>query len=200
MKQEATNIENSTPVSKQLTTGAQEFFEENILFLQKSRSFLGREFLTWLWFVTESQGHQIRLPLLGEFRMFVDDKLVLVSHGGSALENTFKGGSPAFASEAKISLQTGKLVQEARFVVQQEDRFWSFGMRADDLSFRALKLPALQEPDPSAHLSERIRLSQTLVNVVQALFNQFMALRTQIEFSDEVTKMSHWLESKSTLH
>ena len=190
----------STEVGSFEKSTSQEFFEENIQFLQKSRAFVGREFLTWVWFVTESQGHILRFEDIGEWRMFVDDKIVLVSQGGSALENTLKGGSPAFATEAKISLLSGKLLQEARFVLQQEDRLWSFTLRADDLSFRGLRLPALQEPDPAAHLSLRLRYTQQLVDVVQALFRQFMELRTQESFRDEIVKMSHWLESKSTLH
>jgi hypothetical protein len=191
---------NATQEAKKPLSTQQEFFEENIQFLQKNRSFIGREFLTWLWFVTESQNHLLNIKPYGEIRLFVDDKLVLVSQGGSAVENTLKGGSPAFATEAKISLQSGKLVQEARFVLQKEDKFWSWTIRADDLSFRALKLPAMQEPDPSSHLAERIRSTQLLVNIVQSLFSEFMALRTQSSFSSEIQKMSHWLESKSTLH
>lgn len=173
-----------------------EFLEEGLRYLQTNRMFIGREFLTWLWFLSETQGHRIRLPELGEFRFFVDDRIVLTSPGGSVHENVLKGGTPAYATEAKVSLLSGKLVQEAKFVLQEADRQWSWTMRAEDLSLRGVKLPPVSEPEASAHMSARIRMMQTLVDVVDGLFKQFMSLRTNPAFEHELGRVGAWLASK----
>lgn len=173
-----------------------EFLEEGLRFLQTNRAFIGREFLTWLWFLSETQGHRIRLPELGEFRFFVDDRLVLTSPGGSVHENVLKGGTPAYATEAKVSLLSGKLVQEAKFVLQESERQWSWNMRADDLSLRGVKLPTVSEPDAAAHMASRVRMMQTLVDVMDGLFHQYMTLRITPAFEQELDRVSAWLASK----
>jgi hypothetical protein len=185
-----------------------DLFEENVRFLESSRAFLGREFLTWLWFHTETHNHLIKIDLSSEnksgataqYRLFLDDKIVLSAAGGSFQENALKGGSPAYAAEALVSLNSGKLVQEARFVMQNNDRQWSWTIRSEDLSLRNVKLPSLQETDPAAHLIERVRLTQELVDVVESLFRQFYALRSEKSFEQEQAKLVEWLEHKNTLN
>ena len=173
-----------------------EFLEEGLRFLQTNRTFIGREYLTWLWFLSETQGHRISLPEVGDFRFFVDDRIVLTSAGGSVHENVLKGGTPAYATEAKVSLLSGKLVNEAKFVLQESERQWSWSMRADDLGLRGVKLPAVSEPDAAAHMGARLKMMQTLVDVVDALFQQYMALRTTPAFEQELDRVSEWLASK----
>jgi len=175
-----------------------EFLEEGLRFLQTNRAFVGREFLTWVWFLTETQNHRIRLPEIGEFRFFVDDKLVLSSAGGNVLEHSLKGGTPAYASEARLSLLQGKLVAEAKFILQDTERQWIWSMRADDLGLRAVKLPAVNEPDAAAHMAARLRLMQTLVDVIDALFHQYMALRTGPRFEEELDRIASWLAAKES--
>lgn len=171
---------------------------EGLRFLQTNRAFLGREFLTWLWFQSESHGHVLRVDGVGEFKFYVDDKIVLSSPGGSVHENALRGGTPAYANEARMALLSGKLVQEAKFILQDNDRQWMWSMKADDLSLRGVRLPSLQEPDPAAHVTARVRLMQTLIDVTDALFKQYMALRLSPGFAEEVERMGTWLSSKET--
>jgi recombination associated protein RdgC len=173
-----------------------EFLEEGLRFLQTNRAFVGREFLTWLWFLSETQGHRVRLPDVGEFRFFVDDRIVLTSPGGSVHENVLKGGTPAYATEAKVSLLSGKLVNEAKFVLQEAERQWSWSMRADDLGLRGVKLPPVSEPDAAAHMAARLRMMQTLVDVIDGLFRQFMELRVSPAFEQELDRVASWLAAK----
>ena len=41
---------------------------DELKFLETNRNFLGREFLTWLWFKSESQNHKIRTKNFGDFQ------------------------------------------------------------------------------------------------------------------------------------
>ena len=177
----------------------QEFAEESLRFLQANRTFLGREFLTWLWFVTESQNHIVDLKELGKFRLFLDDKLVLSSSSGSAHESVLKGGTPAYATEAHCSLLAGKLLHEGKFVLQDGERIWTWSMRADDLALRNVRLPSLSESEAGSHISGRLTLLQLLTEVVDTLYKDFMKIRTTAQFKEELKLIAIWMKGKATV-
>lgn len=169
---------------------------EELHFLQNNRSFLGREFLTWLWFKSESQNNKLTIGKLGTFHFFIDDKIVLSSTSGSVLENSLKGGSPAYASEAGMALSTGKLVHEAKFILQDSERQWSFSVMANDLSIRGIRLPPVVESDSQSHISKRIIYAQFVTDVIDELFKEFMNIRTSSNFSEELLNIRKWMTDK----
>lgn len=173
-----------------------ELFNDGLRFLQKNKSFLGREFLTWLWFTSESQKHKIDVPGLGNFKFYLDDKLVLSATSGSVHENALKGGTPGYADEAHAALRTGKLVQEAKFILHDGKRQWTWGMKADDLSLRGVRLPPVPEPEPGAYVIQRISLMQTLIDVLDHLYKKYVSIRMTAQFKQEMEKMSFWLSTK----
>ncbi|MEN9529090.1 MAG: hypothetical protein RI932_963 [Pseudomonadota bacterium] len=169
---------------------------ESLRYLQTNQAFLGREFLTWIWYYTESGKHEINLGELGIYKLYVDDRLVLSSSSGSAHEQALRGGTPAYAAEALVALQSGKLVQEAKFILQDNERQWMWSMRADDLSLRGVRLPGLQAPDASTHMQARIANTQLLVDVVETLFKQYLELRLSEKFTQELQRIQDWMQSK----
>jgi hypothetical protein len=169
---------------------------EGLRFLQSNRTFLGREFLTWLWYVTETNNHEVDVPGHGKFQLYVDDKLVLTATSGAAHENILKGGTPAYAAEAKQALLSGKLVAEAKFILQADDKQWMWSMKAEDLSLRGLRIPSVTEPDAASHMSRRLAHIQTLSDVIDHLFKAYMGIRITPQFEDEVKRMSSWMASK----
>lgn len=176
-----------------------ELLHDEIRFLQTNRAFLGREFLTWLWFKSETQNHKLAIGKYGVFHLYIDDKIVLSSTSGSVRENSLKGGTPAYAFEAGSALGTGKLVHEAKFILQDSERQWSFSLLADDLSLRNVRLPAISEADSHAHINQRIVYSQLLSNLIDELFKSFMELRVSEQFYVELTKIREWIENKATI-
>lgn len=171
---------------------------ESLRYLQTNQSFLGREFLTWLWYYTEAGQHEVNLGELGIYKLFVDDRLVLTSSSGSAHEQSLKGGTPAYAAEALVALQQGKLVQEAKFILQDKEQQWMWTMRAEDLALRGVRLPSVQAPDASTHMQSRISNTQLLLDVVESLFKMYLDLRLSNQFSDELRRIQNWMESKHT--
>src|SRR5262249_10437759 len=93
---------------------------EHLTNLSKAKGFLGREFLTWLWYMAETyEDHLTTSGPSGEeiaFDIWVDDRLVLEATGGSASshENVMKGGDPSQSYEAAAALGTGKTVKELK--------------------------------------------------------------------------------------
>jgi hypothetical protein len=171
---------------------------ESLRYLQTNQAFLGREFLTWLWYYTESGNHEVDLGELGLYKLYVDDRLVLAASSGSAHEQSLKGGTPAFAAEALVALQSGKLVQEAKFILQDKERQWMWSMQADTLSLRGVRLPTVQAPDASTHMQARIANIQLLSDVVETLFKRYLELRLSENFNVEVQKIHDWMKTKQT--
>ena len=170
---------------------------EALKFLSLNKGFLGREFLTWLWYFSESQNHQIHIPSLGQFKFYIDDKIVLVSSGGSVLESALKGGTPAYAQESVTALKSGKLIQEAKLVLQNADHLWSWTLRGDDMTLRGLRLPSVQESDAFSHMQTRIRHLETLNQVMEYLFNHYLYIRSSSKFSESCIQIQDWIRSKS---
>ena len=179
--------------------------EDDLRFLTTNKTFLGREFLTWLWFYTDKNGGEIEIEGLGVFHLNIDDRIKLSSSGGCAHEQALKGGTPASAEEAFVALRSGKMVQEAKFLLKEGERQWMWTMRADDLSPRQLKLPAIADPDPQHYMTQRIRLTQEVVEVIQSLFRRYLNLRLTNNHMAEINKIRTWggmtsLDKNSQIH
>jgi hypothetical protein len=111
----------------------------------EKRRFVGREFLTWLWFESELFDATLSTKEHGSFGMWVERLMVL--DAGKAEVTRIKGATPAATREAKEGLLRGKLPQSAGLHVSQGDRESSFTLKAESLSLAGLKLPAVLGAD-----------------------------------------------------
>ncbi len=173
-----------------------ESIHDELKFLQTNRNFLGREFLTWLWFKSETQNHKIKTKDFGEFQLFIDNKIVLSSASGSVRENSLKGGSPAYAQEASAALSAGKMLQEAKFVLQNNELHWGFSINADDLALRSVRLPVVAKENSKEHFGQRIAYTRMLNDIIEELYNEYMSLRLTDRFSEEASQIQLWLNGK----
>ena len=105
-------------------------------------SFLGREFLTWMWFRAEGNEGIFKL---GEryVEVYFDDKLTLEALGDIKETNVIKSEAPTETEEARASLQSGKHVAEARLRFVAEQKQWAVTLKADDLAMGSLKIPGI---------------------------------------------------------
>src|SRR5262245_9766039 len=87
--------------------------------IPKTKAFLGREFLTWLWWhveTTETE-HTVADPSSGKrlaFDAWIDDRLVLEAGHGLSHEDVLKGGDPSRSDEASAGIASGKTVKELK--------------------------------------------------------------------------------------
>lgn len=174
----------------------QESIHDELKFLQTNRNFLGREFLTWLWFKSETQNHKIKVKDLGEFQLFIDNKIILSSASGSVRENSLKGNSPAYAKEASAALSAGKMLSEAKFILQNQELHWSFAISAEDLSLRSVRLPNVTKESSKEHFGQRIVYGRMLSDIIDTLYKEYMDLRLTTAFKQEVTLIEEWLVAK----
>ena len=74
---------------------------QRLKFIEKNKAFLGKEFLTWLWFKSEIRNHKFSFKDLGSFILYIDDSLKLGGGSGFVREHSLKGGTPAYSLESK---------------------------------------------------------------------------------------------------
>lgn len=141
-------------------------------------TFLGSEFLTWLWQRSDVNDGRFSLDAdFGDFELWFEDKLVVGSAMIDAQENHFKGGQPTTSLEAHTALRLGKLAREAKLRVVRGTQEWSFTLKGDTLSTAGVKLPAVLSKDDSEAFVERMELLEQLDEMVKGLFGQFLRLR-----------------------
>jgi hypothetical protein len=176
--------------------------------VSKSKAFLGREFLTWLWYVSEtSKDLQVATTSTDsevEFQIWVDDRIVLESGNTNAHQSVMKGGDPSQSGEASVALQSGKMVRELKLGIHlKELGDFTANLHCDDLSPRSLKLPSPGSADEgkvdAIPVITRIRHTQLFVDILDHLFKRFLDLRTQKEWdSMHVMRIRDWVKQKSS--
>ena len=111
-------------------------------------AFVGPEFLTWLWFYTETRGEGFQIAGLAEtVEVWFDDRLVVGSTMVNAQENHFRGGHPPTSLEARAALRLGKQATEARLRFVQGSREWSLVLKASEMTYTGVKIPAVLSKD-----------------------------------------------------
>lgn len=163
---------------------------EQLTTLSKAKGFLGREFLTWLWYVAETQKETLSLEPLDkegeiEVDLWVDDRIVLEAATGQSHQNVMKGGDPSASREAEAALSTGKTVREMKLGmnVKGAGEFTAI-LNCDDLNPRGLKLPQRDKEDgaaPSEDLPviQRLRHLEIYLSALDSLFARFLSVRTE---------------------
>jgi recombination associated protein RdgC len=165
---------------------------EKLKFLQSNRIFLGREFLTWLWYWLDARNHTIDLQKGGAFQLYINDKIVLSSASGPVREHAMKGGTPSSALEARQALRSGKLVTEATFLMKQGKQQWTWSMKSDDMIFRNVRLPSVVTDEADSYLATRLRHIETLKSIKSELFKTFTKQRFSKEFRSVQKDMTTW--------
>jgi len=167
-----------------------------------NKDFFSREFLIWLWYVSEKkQGHYI-LPDNTEIMIFIEDKLVLEELFGEQ-EDSFKGGIPSESPEAKYALKSGKIIKECKIKItkgtvslNEQQLEWTFNFKANGFNITSIKLPPLDIKDYREKFKQRVQLLEELYDYIAGLYKSFLKVRLHGEnWKKEIENIKKWIES-----
>lgn len=164
--------------------------------LVESNRFVGREFLTWLWFESEVFETNLRASSGASCSLWLEIQITLALDGDEA---RIKGPLAAGSPEAKQALRQGKLPREARLHAMLDENEYTWAMKADALAIGGLKVPAQLSADKDRYeaLYERMQLTETLEAVLEALYDDFVVLRLSSEWERGVVpEMRKWAASE----
>jgi len=137
----------------------------------------GREFLTWLYWMTDKQGGKFALEKSGEVLVWVDDKMFFKDATEKPASTALSGGDPARAPEARAALAGGKRLSKVKLGLKRGEREWSFTLDGETLDLAAMKLPALLTDQEDEKLFERLALLEEAAFVVDELFGLYAKTR-----------------------
>jgi hypothetical protein len=164
-------------------------------------TFIGREFLTWLWFKSEERNGAIALSKTEEVELHLLKRIALEAGEGEYSQGVVCSGLHAELKEGKEAIRQGKKVKEAVIKLHRDQNEWEFNFKADTFYFQSLKMPVVdwQETpeDPSASLLERIYLIENAVRTIDQIYEFFLTIRLSPEWAGkEKPRLSKWLKKE----
>lgn len=164
--------------------------------LINSRTFLGSEFMMWLWYKAECFDGLFDLPEHDRVEVAFDDRLTLEAYLAETERNMFRGGAPAYSPEAKTALQEGKRVQRAKLRIIKEGREWTFKIKAESFDLTSVKLPSLLSKEEEEQFYERMYLLEELEEILEELYREFLSIRLSEAWDDVMLPaMRDWVHS-----
>lgn len=160
--------------------------------------FLGREFLVWLWFESETFDGRFELPRIGAFQLWLESSITLEREHQGREQSKLIGAAPSTTSEAHEALRLGKLPTQARFHLEIDGRGYGAVLHGDTLALSAVTLPQLIQREEDERFHERMALLQEVEEVRDALYATFLALRFGSDWDSAVLpRLQDWIADRS---
>lgn len=164
--------------------------------LINSRTFLGSEFLTWLWFRVDCQDGLLNVAGVGTVEVVFDDQMTLDAYVAETQRSDLRGGAPAYSMEAATALRQAKRPTKAKLRVIKEGREWTFTFKAETLDLASIKIPALLTQEADDQFFERMYLIEEVEEIMHSLYREFLELRLSDTWEQRFTAaMSEWIAS-----
>lgn len=87
----------------------------------QQKAFLGREFLTWLWFKSETTNNRIETTGGGQIQVIFLDRMTLMSSDTDKPQTVSLRGEFNEFQEGLTALREGRKVEEARVSIRHGD-------------------------------------------------------------------------------
>lgn len=156
---------------------------------------LGQEFLTWLWFQSDTAPGAFRDMDGQPFGVSLEQRVVVEGGDGESHETATVSGNLSPLLEARFGLLRGKKVTRATIRMEKDELFFQLTLRAEDFSLGALKTPKIENSDdePDSMLLEKFYLMEQCIKLLDSLYRTFIALRISAKWDFEVTQIQTWL-------
>lgn len=162
-------------------------------FLQ-GKSWLGREFLTWLLFRSEAAEPIVEFDGL-DLSVILSDRLVLRGIEDDVLEMSVRGSLSPYSPLVKAALSRGLLVHAARLQLSHGEREFQVNLDAEHLAIKSAKLPALLTEEEDDRLQERLELTEQLAAMIRVLLEEYLRLRSDAVWLGEIVPaMQEWMK------
>lgn len=177
----------------------------DFLDILQEKAFLGREFLTWLWFTSERTGGRIEVPGRRTIEVIFLDRMVLNLADAESPQSVAIRGEQSELREGLAALREGKKIEEARFSFRSGDDEFSVNLKATWFLHGSLRTPAIlpgsesdEEEGPEGRFLEKAALVEEAMDLIDELFGYFLDLRVSPLWEDaELSALRAWVTSGS---
>jgi len=153
----------------------------NLSEMLEQKIFLGQEFLTWLWFLLETEGGA-EVKDLGWVELTLGERLVLGPAMGAEGSRVTVSGAEGSLAEAREALRQGKLVEALRLGLEIHGEEYALNLEAAELTVKSLKLPTTAAPSEEPEgleglVLERVALLENTLKAAEGLLALFLSQR-----------------------
>lgn len=162
--------------------------------------FLGNEFLTWLWFMIETDQNRLRRYDPDLVSLNIGSRLVLENTHNNAKETVTIKGEDANLEEGLLSLKKGAVVTEIHLSYKTGAQHWQFSLKGESLNISNLKLPEtgpVETPeDLESVVIEKAYLVEKVIGLINNLFSHFVKLRVSNKWRNQMlSQIRKWASS-----
>ncbi|MEZ0329296.1 MAG: hypothetical protein ABWK15_07055 [Dissulfuribacterales bacterium] len=182
-------------------------FDEQELQSIDYKAFLGVEFLTWLYFQSESRGGAVFLPEKGDCRVAFERFVWMEQGEGPQLDVLVCRGLQSQLSEVRAGLLAGKKISRAHLHIAYGEEEFSVTVYGRSLDVSGLRFKGKNGTENTndeeglsreADVLEKAYLITQAVEVIERLFSLFLAKRLAFQaWEAERRGFREWL-SRST--
>lgn len=178
----------------------------DFLDIVREKAFLGREFLTWLWFKSEQTGGMIEIPGKKDvIELIFLDKMTLDLLDSETPQSVAIKGEHSQLREGLAALKEGKKIEEARISIKWKANDFSLVLKGTWFLFGSFKTPPIlpqgetdEEEGPEARFLEKAYLVEEGMAAIDELFEYFLQVRISEEWEKtELPALKHWVDSAS---
>jgi len=165
---------------------------------QSTQGLIGREFLTWLYFQSDSRAG--RIEAAGElFELWLDRRVALEDDSLEPPSCVSFSGDTFTSEDMKTAIRSGKKIREARFRLEKLENTWCFTLRADRLEVASLKIDLPGADDIDERFHGRIIAISALNDFLDTCFATFLenVLSKQWK-SGGCKEFQAWLDAQGT--
>lgn len=162
-------------------------------------SFIGNEFLTWIWYLIESDPDKITDSQNHLIPLTIGNHIVLENKGKEdKMEVISIKGDDADLKEGKLALKKGAVVTELNLAFAENELAYQFNIKGESLHLTGLKPPETGKVEKKEELDgailEKYFLYGRVCDVVDALFKRFILLRLSESWNKEsLYKIKAWI-------
>ncbi len=178
----------------------------DFLDILKKKAFLGREFLTWLWFKSDAAANIIQLPDGNAVEVFFLDRMILDLFDMETPQTVALKGEQSGLREGLSALREGKKIEEARLAVRTGDNEFTMTLKATWFSFGGFKTPPImpagdgeEDEGTEGAFLEKAYLIEEGMDIVDALLHVFLKLRLSPAWeAEELPEIRRWIAVSSS--
>jgi len=162
--------------------------------------FLGREYLTWLWYTIETGLYRDFFNQKENILFIIGNRVVLENRRSKDIETVTIKGDSADLKEGRVALKKGALVSEINIKIEKDGQPWELTLKGESLSLVNLKTPAVGQSqnleDLDGAVMEKIFLFDSIFQTMETLYSSFIKVRIQDDWDNNIKDaIKKWIDT-----
>ena len=161
--------------------------------------FLGDEFLTWLWYLIETNPDAFRSADPDCTALEIGNRVALENRKGKSIERITIKGDDAGLEEGKLALKKGALVTELAMVFKTGNHEWQFSIKGESLNVSNLRAPGPTLPqspeEMEPFLLDKTQQFYKIIDFIDKIYKFFIRERISKSWSSKTTPvLKKWVK------